>query len=347
MRKPPAPEPMDEVPPRTLVAGASPAAAPGPQRAGAVAIAVLPAEPPPSPFAPTIGAPIAARFTPLDAPEPRGAATLDGPTSPAAPSEPRWDAARFPLVEPDSYSIDGHLAQGGIGRIFRARDRRLERPVAVKELIEGGDGVAEERFVREALLTARLQHPSIVPVYEAGRWPSGEPFYAMKLVSGRTLTEVIDGAATLEQRLALLPHVLAVVEAIAYAHSERIIHRDLKPANVLIGPFGETVVIDWGLAKDLAEDAPEAPSERDAAPSARTAAVAALTMVGTIMGTPAYMPPEQATGRPVDERADVYALGAILYHLLAGAPPYDDCDDPLAIVRAVIAGPPSPLQARQ
>src|SRR5262249_6314193 len=112
---------------------------------------------------------------------------------------------------------------------------------ALKELLRGG-GVAEERFVCEALLTARLQHPSIVPVYEAGRWPTGEPFYAMKLVSGRSLADVIRQARTLDARLSLLPHVLAVAEAMAYAHSEHIIHRDPKPANILVGDFGETVV---------------------------------------------------------------------------------------------------------
>ncbi len=139
--------------------------------------------------------------------------------------------------------------------MLRASDTRLNRPVAIKELLGSAGEVAEERFVREALLTARLQHPSIVPLYEAGRWPSGAPFYAMKLVTGRSLEDVIAESLTLPQRLALLPHVLAAAEAMAYAHSERIIHRDLKPANVLVGAFGETVVIDWGLAKDLA--APE------------------------------------------------------------------------------------------
>src|SRR5262249_39048777 len=171
----------------------------------------------------------------------------------------RWSAARLPIVDRDSYEIDGEIAHGGIGRILRGRSVHLDRPVAIKELLDP-DTEDAERFVCAALLTARLQPPSIVPVYDAGRWPSGELFYAMKLVTGRTLADILDEKPLpLAGRLALLQHVIAVAEAIAYAHSERILHRDLKPANILVGSFGETVVVDWGLAKDLAE--PEAPAE--------------------------------------------------------------------------------------
>src|SRR5262245_38228454 len=263
--------------------------------------------------------------------------------------------ARLPTVDPRSYRISGEVAQGGIGRILRARDERLDRPVALKELRTSAGSVAEERFVREALLTARLQHSSIVPLYEAGRWPTGEPFYAMKYVAGRSLLDVILERHTLEQRLGLLPHVLAVAEAMAYAHSEHSIHRDLKPANIIVGSYGETVVIDWGLAKRLSEEQREsgatieerrsAPPE-EPAPASQTAPVSALTMHGAVMGTPAYMPLEQATGKRVDERADVYALGAILYHVLAGACPYDG-DTPATIVQKVIAGPPAPIEEQQ
>src|SRR5689334_7033248 len=199
--------------------------------------------------------------------------TLLAPEVPgaAAGAEPSW----LPVVEPRSYEIAGEVGRGGIGRVLRACDTRLNRPVAIKELLGSAGEVAEERFVREALLTARLQHPSIVPLYEAGRWPSGAPFYAMKLVTGRSLEEVIAESRTLEQRLALLPHVLAATEAMAYAHSEQIIHRDLKPANVLVGAFGETVVIDWGLAKDLAlpevEEPPREPTRPRAPPAPRSA----------------------------------------------------------------------------
>jgi WD40 repeat protein/serine/threonine protein kinase len=291
--------------------------------------------------------------------------TLDAasapPRTPASRSFPPSgpELARLRLPEAQRYRIDHEFAQGGIGRILKARDERLDRPVAIKELLRG-QGDAEDRFVREALITARLQHPSIVPVYDAGRRPTGELFYAMKLVSGRSFDEVIGETRSLEQRLALLPHVLAVAEAVAYAHSERIIHRDLKPSNILVGAFGETVVIDWGLGKDLAQPSdtvpPLPPNLLPRPPAVDFADISliepsaivtpAITVAGSVMGTPAYMAPEQASGEPVDERADVYALGAILYHLLAGTSPYDG-DDARAILRAVSHGPPPPLEARQ
>ncbi len=227
----------------------------------------------------------------------------------------------LPAVTRDAYEVGLEVAQGGIGRVSRARDRRLDRPVAIKELLVWNER-QEQRFVREALLTARLQHPAIVPIYEAGRWPGGEPFYAMKLVSGRSLADLIGERPVFTQRLALLTHVLTAAQAVAYAHSQRIIHRDLKPENVLVGEFGETVVIDWGLAKDLAEDEPvsEPVSEPTSDPAPRTGE--GLTMQGSVVGTPSYMPPEQAAGAVVDERADVYALGAMLYHVLAAVAPY-------------------------
>ncbi|HEX8819410.1 MAG TPA: protein kinase [Archangium sp.] len=266
--------------------------------------------------------------------------TVRAPVQPRAATPP---GATLPPVDPARYAIAGELAHGGIGRILRARDLQLDRPVAIKEMLAPTRD-AEARFVAEALVTARLQHPSIVPVYEAGRWPGGEPFYAMKLVSGRSLADVITERTTLKERLALLPHVLAVAEAIAYAHTERIIHRDLKPANVLVGDFGETVVIDWGLAKDLSREGASEPS--GTGDPGAGAEDGGLTRVGTVMGTPAYMPPEQAAGQPVDERADVYALGAILYHLLAGNRPYDGGTSE-QVLQKVVRGPPPPLTTRQ
>jgi serine/threonine protein kinase len=154
--------------------------------------------------------------------------------------------------------------------------------------------VSEIRFLREALITARLEHPGIVPVYEAGRWPDGTPFYAMKLVAGRSLRELIAECTTVDDRIGLLHHVIAVADAIAYAHGRNVIHRDLKPANVIAGAFGETIVIDWGLAKDLAvADDPiaDGPSRSDDPD---------LTTTGSVLGTPAYMPPEQERGEHVD-----------------------------------------------
>ncbi|HVV83917.1 MAG TPA: protein kinase, partial [Kofleriaceae bacterium] len=284
----------------------------------------------------------------------------------------------LPFVDPGQYVADHEVARGGMGRIIAAHDRVLGRPVALKELLHP-DPAQAARFRREALITARLQHPAIVPVYQAGRWPSGEPFYAMKLVAGRPLDQVIAEATTLAARLALLPTITAAVEAIAFAHSRRVVHRDLKPANVLVGDFGEIVVIDWGLAKDLeapgeeemgaaggdpalasamrrgrarkpgAAEASEAggpsSSQRGAASSRPGESGATLTVAGAIMGTPAYMPPEQARGDLVDERADVFSLGAMLYHLLAGAPPYA-ATTATDVIAAAIAGKVVPLARR-
>ena len=279
-----------------------------------------------------------------------GATLTSAPGAGPAAEAPTLVSPRRPGALPDLgltpvprelYVIEGEIARGGMGRILAARDRRLGRPVALKELLSSSPDLAR-RFEREALMTARLQHPSIVNVHEAGRWPTGEPFFAMKRVVGQPLDRVVLGAKALEDRLALLPKVLAVAEALAYAHEQGVIHRDLKPANVLVGAFGETVVVDWGLAKDLLregafEEGEEKPPEL--APDG-------LTVVGTVMGTPAYMAPEQARGERVDERADVYALGAILYTVLSGAPPYVGPSS-TAVLEEVLKGPPQPLEERQ
>ena len=258
---------------------------------------------------------------------PRGSASV-------TPRDDRADATAGggPVDDPERYEEVGEHARGGLGRIVRAVDKRLGRTVAVKELLRRDAGDASEaRFLREAMITARLEHPGIVPVHEAGRWPNGDPYYVMKLVEGRTLKELIAETATLRCRLALLPHVIAVADAVGYAHSEGVIHRDLKPSNVVVGAFGETIVVDWGLARDLRQpiDAEIAAQERQ------------------VVGTPAYMSPEQARGDTVDERADVYAIGAVLYELLAGRSPHADDTSctPQELIDRVLAGPPLPLRA--
>jgi WD40 repeat protein len=275
----------------------------------------------------------------------------DPATAPTvARGTPSWNEATatlpsaLPIDAPDRYSLVGEHARGGLGRVVRAVDTRLGRTVAVKELLKKSD-TAEALFVREALITARLQHPGIVPVIEAGRWPSGEPYYVMKLVEGRSLKELIADRKTLPQRLALLPHVIAVADAIGYAHSRDVIHRDLKPANVVVGEFGETVVVDWGLARDGRAANAAADDERlttGLIPSSGSA----QTVSGRVIGTPQYMSPEQARGEVVDARSDVYSLGALLYEVLAGAPPYTGPDAD-AILERVCAGPPPPLAAAQ
>jgi tetratricopeptide (TPR) repeat protein len=243
------------------------------------------------------------------------------------PARPRGEGADYEtlhVVDPEHYVLVREIARGGMGRIHVARDRRLGREVAVKEVL-GDAATARRRFEREARITARLQHPSIVSVHEAGTWPSGEPFYAMKLVPGRSLEEAIGDARTWSERIALVPAVIAIADAMAYAHGHRVIHRDLKPRNVLVGEYGETVVIDWGLAKDLAADPATSSFELVASlpgVSSETSSGPGETTIGDVIGTPAYMPPEQADGSTVDERADVYAIGAILYHVLAARPPF-------------------------
>src|SRR5438552_633193 len=149
------------------------------------------------------------------------------------------------VAHEDRYQVLGERARGGLGRVLEVRDRTLQRVVALKELLRRGE-TGEARFAREAFITAQLEHPSIVPIHDAGYSADGAPFYVMKLVTGRTLAELVDERAPLRERLALVPNVIAVADAVAYAHSRGIIHRDLKGANVLVGEFGETVVIDWG-----------------------------------------------------------------------------------------------------
>jgi len=212
--------------------------------------------------------------------------------------------------DPDRYEVVAEHGRGGIGRVQCARDKELGRTVAIKELIKRGD-IGEVRFLREAMITARLEHPGIVPIHEAGRWPDGTPFYVMKLVAGRSLKELIEERESVDERIGLLHHVIAVADAVAYAHERDIIHRDLKPANVIAGDFGETVVIDWGLAKDVhaADDAPAADGPY------RTNARSDLTVAGAVLGTPLYMSPEQARGEWVDQRTDVFAIGAMLWQL--------------------------------
>jgi WD40 repeat protein len=269
------------------------------------------------------------------------------PNDRTATLQPREDSGREPVLpldaelpvddDPDRYEQICEHARGGLGRIVRAVDRRLGRTVAVKELLRRDDA-HEARFVREALITARLEHPGIVPVHEAGRWPNGDPYYVMKLVEGRTLKELMASHQIPRERLGLLPHLIAVADAVGYAHSEGVVHRDVKPSNVIVGSFGETIVVDWGLARDIKRDLAEPMAELLAEGSGVS------TISGKVVGTPAYMAPEQARGELVDARADVYAIGAVLYELMAGKAPHAD-ETPKAMLDRVIAGPPAPIDS--
>jgi WD40 repeat protein len=270
-------------------------------------------------------------------------------TLPPIEQDARYDASRVPTITQDQYQMGQEFARGGMGRILRAVDLRIGREVAVKESL-GASGKMLARFYREAMVTARLQHPGIVPIYELGHWPGGEPFYSMRFVKGLPLEDMIKEELPLHERIALLSPVISACEALAYAHSQKIVHRDLKPANILCGAFGETVVIDWGIAKDLQSSEPdikdeevvEEPSNRNANKTGSKS----LTMAGAVMGTPIYMPPEQAHGLPIDERADVYSLGAILYEVLSGRPPYKGKTAQL-ILMDLIEKPPAPLATIQ
>lgn len=259
--------------------------------------------------------------------------TASRPSSPSsvivqnlfAPLRSHEELNSFDPSDENRYVFAEVFAVGGLGQIRRAYDQKLGRTIAVKEL-KGHDAnsTSEQRFLREAKITASLEHPAIVPVHDLGRFPSGKPFYCMKLVAGRSLEAAIASASTLSQRLSLVPHLITVTEAIAYAHESQVIHRDLKPANVLVGQFGETWVIDWGLAKKIeTTNSGELAALDENQHVSDTKWSEHLTHTGELMGTLPYMAPEQARGDRLDTRTDVYALGAMLYQVLSGVRPYE------------------------
>jgi|GEM_PF-2719793 len=248
--------------------------------------------------------------------------------------------------------------QGGMGKVYLVRDAQLGREVALKELLPRGavgspeseeeEKVALARFTREARVTAQLQHPAITPVYELGRRTDGSYYYTMKHVRGRTLAQALKDAKTLDDRLRLLPNFVDLCHAIAFAHSRGVIHRDIKPANVMVGDFGETVVVDWGLAKvkGIVEAMGTASSSAKPVDGVVNEAQGDgfQTMHGTALGTPAYMPPEQAQGLigTLDQRSDIYSLGAVLYEILAGRRPFAGASA-REILSEVLTKPPMPL----
>jgi serine/threonine protein kinase len=240
------------------------------------------------------------------------------------------DTTNIPNLEGTRYSLLERLARGGMGVVYAARDEKLGRRVALK-VLDAPDRNNElaRRLMREAQVLARLEHPGIVPVHDVGTLQDGRVFYTMKFVEGHRLDKHIEAVASVPDRLRLF---LRICDAVAFAHARGVLHRDLKPANVMVGPFGEVLVLDWGLAKILREPASvKLESDQDAtllhSPSSadaehKTTEASAVTGHGTVMGTPGYMSPEQARGdnAHLDERSDIFSLGAILQFLLSQAP---------------------------
>ncbi|HEY3447404.1 MAG TPA: protein kinase [Myxococcales bacterium] len=218
---------------------------------------------------------------------------------------------------PGRYSIRGELGRGGMGRVMVAFDEHIGREIAIKEVLNPEDKVATTVFLNEARVTGQLEHPFIVPVHEVGRAASGTLYYTMRLMRGQTLEAALQKCAGLKDRLQHLGTFWDLCKAISFVHSRGVLHRDLKPSNVMVGEYGETIVLDWGLAK--LKPAPGRPGGSIASVGSTP------EPAGIAVGTPAYMSPEQATGQNtlVDELSDVWGLGSVLYEVLTGQPPFE------------------------
>jgi serine/threonine protein kinase/WD40 repeat protein len=258
-------------------------------------------------------------------------------------SDPDFEG-RIPPEREGQYARLGEIGRGGQSVVLKALDRFIGREVAIKELlprpVENPTPSASPigaRFLREVRLTAQLDHPGIVSVHELAQRPDGTLFCAQKLIPGETLKVHLARSTSLRQRLALLPHLIDACHAIAYAHSRGVIHRDLKPSNVMVGPYGETVVVDWGLAKRRGEV-----EAGTFAPSPEAARDPGLTVAGVALGTPSYMSPEQARGAigEIDERSDVFSLGTMLYEMLCGRVPFEGANNEQIIEKALTGAVP-------
>jgi eukaryotic-like serine/threonine-protein kinase len=247
-----------------------------------------------------------ARVLALDLEETQESPTTDEYAQPRRPSEPLQPGERYRLGE--------RIARGGMGEVITAHDADIGRDVAIKRLrAPNPTPLALARFLREARIQGRLDHPAIVPVHEVAHDDDGRPFFVMKKLSGTTLAAILLGAGTQFSRHQLLRAFADVCLAIEFAHTRGVIHRDIKPSNILLGDFGEVYVLDWGIARvatDRDSPVPEPILDEDG--------FGVCTRPGSAIGTRGYMPPEQARGEIVDERADVYALGCVLYEILTG-----------------------------
>jgi serine/threonine-protein kinase len=241
------------------------------------------------------------------------------------------DRAQIPDLAGTRYRMLERVARGGMGVVYAAEDENLHRRVALKVLdVPGTDGDLASRLIREARVLARLEHPGIVPVHDVGTLADGRVFYTMKFVEGQRLDKYIESVVSIPDRLRIF---LRICDAVAFAHARGVLHRDLKPANIMVGPFGEVLVMDWGLAKILRGDDSNAAPAADAdatilekpkpTPDAKgSTGVSVITGHGTVMGTPGYMSPEQARGdvENLDARSDIFSLGALLRFFLTGQP---------------------------
>src|SRR5271169_7076377 len=243
---------------------------------------------------------------------------------------------RHSASEPDlsgtPYRYAGALGRGGMGAVFLVEDSRLARRVAMKVLdLPDRSGDLEARLLREARVLAQIEHPGIVPVHDVGSLADGRVFYTMKYVEGQRLDTFIEGVESVQDRLRLF---LRICEAVAFAHARGVLHRDLKPANIMVGPFGEVLVMDWGLAKILRGEASSADTsvdpdatilEKSKQPGSANDSTkgSVITGHGTVMGTPGYMSPEQARGEVevLDARSDIFSLGALLRFMLTQKTP--------------------------
>lgn len=240
------------------------------------------------------------------------------------------------LLAVPGYRVVREISRGGMGRVLAAHDLVLDRDVALKILLPGAPA---DRFVRESKITARLPHPGIPPVHALGTLADGSPFLAMKLIAGQTLSAECKTA----DRPRLLQVFTQVCQAVGFAHSRGVIHRDLKPSNVMVGAFGEVQVMDWGLAKDLKDEERRIQQEENqdatdpSTPVILDPSSLLMTQAGQVMGTPAYMAPEQARAEAVDARADVFGLGGILCAILTGKPPFSGKSSAEALQRAADA----------
>jgi eukaryotic-like serine/threonine-protein kinase len=225
-------------------------------------------------------------------------------------------AADIPDLSGTRYVLVGKLGQGGMSSVYRVTDTILAREVALKVIgFADSSGELATRLLQEAKVIAQLEHPGIVPVHDVGTLPDGRVFYTMKLVQGQRLDQ---RAAELEDLAVRLRMFQKICEAVSFAHAHGVLHRDLKPQNVMVGPFGEVLVMDWGLSKLLRTENESLADELPLRTSPANQTSRTSTSHGTILGTPGYMAPEQARGEVVslDRRADIYSLGEVLKFLL-------------------------------